>query len=105
MKKLLSILCMACLCGCANIQARLVDQSGGHVEPYGCTQIAATFCTVIALPQVMSPGDFEWYAINILTVPAGLCCFVVDVPLEFVCDTVCLPYDWYVNREKDKRDH
>lgn len=100
MKKLLSILCMACLCGCANIHARFIDKSGGHVEPYFCTGTAATLCTVVAFPQLMSPGGFEWDPINFLSVPVGLCCFVVDVPLEFVCDTVCLPYDWYQNREK-----
>ena len=102
MKKLLSILGLACLCGCANIHGRLIDQSGGHLEPYECTQDAIIFCTFITVPQVIGPEKFEWHALNIITVPAGLCCFIVDVPLEFICDTLCWPYDKYQTSKKNK---
>ena len=100
MKAILAILFATLLCGCANIHARLIDQSGGHLEPYECTQNAIVFCTFITVPQVVGPEKFEWHALNIITVPIGICCFIVDIPLEVICDTICYPYDKYMMNKK-----
>ena len=100
MKKLLLLLGLTFLCGCANIHGRFIDNSGGHLEPYECTELAIVFCTFISVPQVVGPEKFEWRALNIITVPVGLCCFIVDVPLDFVCDTLCWPYDKYQTSKK-----
>lgn len=105
MKQLILALLASCLCGCANIHGRLIDQSGGHREPYECTQNAVAFCTFITVPQVLGPEKFEWHALNIVTVPIGLCCFIIDVPLGFVCDTLCWPYDYYqTSKKKEDED-
>ena len=102
MKKLLAIIGLVCLCGCMNFNARVRDKSNAVIEPYSCTAAACSFCYVIAVPQVMADtAGCEFEAMNIITIPIGLCCFAVDVPLELVCDTVCLPYDVYRTCTKD----
>ena len=103
MKKLLAVLGIACcLCGCMNINARICDKGGATIEPYFCTVSAAEMCYIIAIPQTMAPERHGFMALNILSIPLGLCCFVVDVPLEAVCDTLCLPYDWYQTSKAEK---
>lgn len=103
MKRLILTLSLALLCGCATIQTRIVE---GHVtidEPYFCTCTAASMCTFIMFTQVLSPEKFEWHWLNIVTVPVGACCFIVDVPFEAVFDTLFYPFDKYKAVQSEKK--
>ena len=102
MKVILATLCLTFLCGCVNIGNRVFGDGPVGRDTYFSTQEAIAFCTFITVPQVMSPDSFEFHWINIITIPVGACCFIVDVPLEFVCDTICYPYDKYVNYKATK---
>ena len=99
MKALLIALCLSVLCGCANINGRILGNDPIE-DHYQYTIESIAFCSFITYPQVMAPGpsEFEW--INCLTIPIGACCFIIDVPLEAVCDTICYPYDSYVIRKR-----
>lgn len=108
MKKLLAILGAVCLCGCATINDRVLNNCD-ITDTYQCTQEGIAFCTFVTVPQIMmcDKGQFQWDAMNIFTVPVGVCCFVVDIPLEFVFDTLCWPYDkyrLYHKQTKNKKD-
>ena len=101
MKKLLLALAMLSTCGCATITTRIM---GGETitDTYQCTMEGIAWCSFITVPQVLNPGPMEWHWLNIVSVPVGVCCFVVDVPIEFVCDTLCYPYDKYCIDIKNK---
>ena len=103
MKALLTACCLALLCGCATINNRVVDN---HVmEPYSCTCEAVAMCSFIMFPQIMSPGPSQLYWLNLVSVPVGACCFIVDVPLEAVCDTICYPFDKHrLNQKENSND-
>ena len=101
MKRIIAILGACLLSGCMTTALRVIDRTG-HPEPYQCTEQAFIFCTYISVPQVIGPEKFEWVPLNIVTVPIGLCCFVVDVPFEFVFDTLCYPMDKYHQMQAEK---
>ena len=107
MKKLMLVTLSACLCGCANINNRVFNESlySPFTEPYQSTSEAVAGCTFITVPQIVNPGPIQWTWLNLISVPIGACCFIVDVPLEAVCDTIWYPFDkWYVDKKKEDQD-
>ena len=94
MKKLLLAMSLLTACGCATISDRILDHEP-IIETYQCTREGIVWCTFITFPQVLNQGPMEFYWLNLVTVPVGAVCFVVDIPLEFVCDTICYPHDKY----------
>ena len=96
MKSILVTCCLALLCGCCNINYRLLGGTPDVIKPYECTSEAIAGCTFITVPQIVNPGPLELCWLNVVTIPIGVCCFVVDIPLELICDTICWPYDKYM---------
>lgn len=94
MKKLLLSMALLATCGCATINRRVLNNNP-ITETYQCTGESIAMCTFITVPQIVNPGPFEWQWLNLVTVPIGACCFIVDVPIEAVCDTICYPHDKY----------
>ena len=103
MRSILALCCLALLCGCCNINYRLLGGTPDAVKPYECTSETIAGCTFITVPQIVNPDPLELMWINAVTIPVGICCFVVDIPLEVICDTVCYPFDkyWSIKPEKE----
>ena len=101
MKKLLLALCLLATCGCVTISNRVLDYEPIS-DPYQCTCESVVWCTFIMFPQVVAPDPFEFQWVNIVSAPIGACCFIIDVPLEAVCDTLCYPHDVYCIKIKQK---
>ena len=107
MKQLILALLTTCLCGCATINNRVFNESlySPFTEPYQSTSEAVAGCTFITVPQIVNPGPLELCWLNVVSIPIGVCCFIVDVPLEAVCDTIWYPFDrWYINKKKEDED-
>ena len=102
MKRFILALSLVAICGCATINNRVFHENPTALEPYQCTSEAIAGCTFITVPQIVNPGPLELQWLNIVTIPIGVCCFIVDVPLEFICDTICYPYDKYQTNKKNK---
>ena len=106
MKTLLAACCVALLAGCATVNNRVFNESiySPYTEPYQSTSEAIAGCTFITVPQIVNPGPLEWTWLNIISVPVGACCFIVDVPLEAVSDTLWYPFDKYQeNKRKEEQ--
>lgn len=101
MKKLLLALCLLATCGCATIRNRIIDYKPIN-DTYQCTCESVAWCTFIMFPQVAAPNSFEFQWMNIVSVPIGACCFIIDVPLEAICDTLYYPHDVYCIKIKQK---
>ena len=90
----------AIMSGCVNIYTRFPTTSARIESPYQCTKEAAAFSYVVMFPQIILSGRqgvFMWA--NLISVPAGCVC-MCDVPFEAVLDTICIPYDMTVSKEK-----
>ena len=105
MKAALILCCLTLIFGCANINNRVFCESfnAPFTDPYQSTGEAIAGCTFITVPQIVNPDPLELMWINAVTIPVGICCFVVDIPLEVICDTVCYPFDkyWSIKPEKE----
>ena len=94
-KLLLTIVAATALCGCVNLYTRMPGTRGRINSVYQSTSTAFSLGFVVMFPQIMSdnPGDGGFMWENCFTIPLGLM-VEVDMLLEAVIDTVCLPVDW-----------
>ena len=95
MKSILIACCLSLFCGCATINNRILGNNT-ITETYQCTSEGIAWCTFVTFPQIIAAKQLEFQWANIVSVPIGVCCFIVDIPIEFVCDTICWPYDKYM---------
>lgn len=93
------------LAGCVNVVSVRNPFSNEKVEEiYQGTKTATTVALVVSFPQMMSdrPSDYGFKPYNMLTIPCGIVCFA-DVMLESVVDTVCLPFDIPVSKNRNEK--
>lgn len=99
MKKLILVAAAGLmLSGCVNMYTRMPGTKAKITDTYQSTQLAAAAAVVAAVPQVMSPGEFEWMWANVYTLPVG-CLVGLDCCAEAVIDTALWPADrWLASR-------
>lgn len=89
------------LSGCVNMYTRMPGTKAKITDTYQSTQLAAAAAVVAAVPQVMSPGEFEWMWANVYTLPVG-CLVGLDCCAEAVIDTALWPADWWLASRRAK---
>lgn len=104
MKKSVYVIAICALVsGCMNVRVRMPWTETKIADVYQCSM--GTFCMayICAFPQVMSdcPGSNKLEAYNILTVPLSLL-FVADAILETAVDTVFLPADYLLKKNREE---
>lgn len=102
-KTLMALVLAFCLSGCMNLYVRCPGTMPVITDTYQCTEASAGLSYVVMFPQTMMPSGGRKFLFpeNLISIPIGCLCFV-DVVGEAAIDTVCYPFDLWIENSRGK---